>query len=100
LKKFILIYGCGSATANRFYELGYRSIQEIRDNRSVLSEKAGISFDRIKYGIAYYADLSERVTTDEANRIFETIKRIVLDVNDEFIVTLVGGFRRLAFCQS
>jgi hypothetical protein len=75
--------------------MGFTNIESIRDGHSNLLDKADIGLDRLKYGITYYEDLAEPVTSDEAHQIFEMIKKHVLNINQDFIVSLVGGFRRL-----
>ena len=36
LQLFTGVYGCGSSTAHRWYDLGHRTIQDIKDNAELL----------------------------------------------------------------
>ena len=87
VKQFNSIYCCGSNLSSRFYELGLRSVQSIR-------EASHLKNDRIKYGLAYFDDLNTPVTLSECKLIYDTIRSIILDVDHESLVDLVGGFSR------
>ncbi len=55
---FTSIYGCGSVSANRMYESGFRTIESLRSNHENLSKKLHTDLVRLKYGLTYYDDLS------------------------------------------
>ena len=80
--------------SNRLYELGVKNIADLREQ--YLSKQLQTDFDRLKYGLTYFEDLTfKRIDRDECNYIFDLIKTIVLEnVSKECTFELVGGFKR------
>jgi uncharacterized lipoprotein YehR (DUF1307 family) len=76
--------------------LGFRTLEDLRKNHDKLSKKVQNDLERLKYGLTYYDDLtSKRITIDECNFIFSTIKELILEnVNKDCIIELMGGFKR------
>ena len=52
-------------------------------------------YERFKFGLAYFEDLNTPLLYNEALSIFEIIKKIILDIDKNCVVDIVGGFRRL-----
>lgn len=77
--------------------MGFRTIQELRCQHKILSKRVQSDFERFKYGLAYYEDLTEeKIAREEANFIFEKLKSLILEnVGNECLTELMGGFRRL-----
>lgn len=93
MEMFNLLFGCGPTIANRLYENGYRSIDELRrDINDVL--KYDHDYERFKYGLTYYEDLVMPIMANEASDIFNLIKNLILKIDNKCIVDMVGGFRR------
>lgn len=76
--------------------MGYIDIQNLRENCEELNKKIHGDFERFKYGLTYYDDLTNnKISKDEAFCIFETIKNLILeDVDSNCQIELMGGFRR------
>ena len=80
--------------SSRLYELGVKNIADLREK--YLSKQLETDFDRLKYGLTYFEDLTvKRIDRDECNYIFDLIKTLVLEnVSKECTFELVGGFKR------
>lgn len=78
------------------YELGFRTLDDLRKNHDNLSKKVQNDLERLKYGLTYYDDLTiKKITIDECDFIFSTIKNLILEhVSSECIIELMGGFKR------
>lgn len=85
---FTTIYGCGTATADRWYKLGLRTITDIRQSREINLT------DTQRLGLQYYDHLSKPVSREET----EVIRDYVLSQAEVCCpgttVEAVGGYRR------
>lgn len=88
MELFTSVYGCGPATADKWYKKGFRTIDEIKTSETLeLTELQ-------KLGLLYYEDLSKSIPRDEVEIIIEIIKKEVRECCPEAEVEAVGGYRR------
>ncbi|XP_078370112.1 DNA-directed DNA/RNA polymerase mu-like [Oculina patagonica] len=87
---FSSVYGCGPATARKWYEKGYRSmadvIQAVSDGMKLTEQQT--------MGLKYHSDLVQPVPREEAIKIKEIVVRELDTVQQNCAVELVGGYRR------
>ncbi|KAJ7327348.1 hypothetical protein OS493_027038 [Desmophyllum pertusum] len=87
---FSSIYGCGPATARKWYEKGYRSmadvIQAVSDGMKLTEQQA--------MGLKCYSDLVQPVPREEAINIKDIVVKELNTVQPNCTVELVGGYRR------
>eukprot|EP00058_Branchiostoma_floridae_P018299 XP_002603788.1 hypothetical protein BRAFLDRAFT_59678 [Branchiostoma floridae] len=88
MQLFTGIFGVGSATARKWYERGFRTLDDIR-NDSTLSLKKDQTI-----GLELYQDLNTPVTLAEADIIQEMVRAEVQKLLPGATVVLTGGFRR------
>lgn len=82
------MYGCGSATADKWYQKGLRSIQDVKSCKEIPLT------DVQKLGLSYYKHLSVPVSRVETD-IIVTYVQSQLDVCVPGTkVEAVGGYRR------
>lgn len=90
MELFSSIYGCGPATARKWYEKGYRSIadvlQAVSDGMKLTEQQA--------MGFKYHSDLVKPVPKEEAFHIKDIVIKELSKVQPNCIVELVGGYRR------
>jgi DNA polymerase lambda len=89
LQLFMSISGIGSVHANKFYNLGFRNITDLRNNQHHLNSKQ-------KIGIKYHEDLSKRIPREECERIFKKINECLFKVfpSEELETLLLGSYIR------
>ncbi|XP_065199405.1 DNA-directed DNA/RNA polymerase mu-like [Sycon ciliatum] len=87
LKTFSSVYGCGPASAAKWYGAGARTIKDIRDDCASLS-------DRQKVGLEYHDYLQVPVAQEEAEALRSLIEEEVQSLSTGMTATLAGGFRR------
>lgn len=90
LTLFSDIYGVNMKTANRFYDLGYRTLEDL--------EKSNILNENQKIGLKYYNDLKERIPRDEIDQFYDIVKDIIDDLDEDIIWEITGSYRRM--CES
>ncbi|XP_066277182.1 DNA-directed DNA/RNA polymerase mu-like isoform X2 [Branchiostoma lanceolatum] len=88
MQLFTGIFGVGATTARKWYETGFRTLGDIR-NDSTLSLKK----DQ-KIGLDLYKDLNTPVTLAEADIIQDLVNSEVQKLQPGATVVLTGGFRR------
>ncbi|XP_073452174.1 DNA nucleotidylexotransferase [Aquarana catesbeiana] len=87
-KIFTSIFGVGLKTAEKWYRMGYRTLEDIRSNKS-------LTFTSMqKHGLLYYEDIAGYVTKTEADAAERLIRTIIWGFVSDAIVTVTGGFRR------
>ncbi len=67
------ISGIGTVHANKFYNLGFRTLADLRNNQHVLNWKQ-------KIGIKYHEDLCNRIPREECEKIFRKINECLFKV--------------------
>ncbi|MEE6485749.1 hypothetical protein FKM82_014386, partial [Ascaphus truei] len=87
-KLFTSVFGVGLKTSEKWYRMGFRTLEEIRDREDLRLTKMQ------KCGLRYYEDIASYVSKTEADAIDYLVKDIVWKFVPDAIVTLTGGFRR------
>ncbi|KDQ11196.1 hypothetical protein BOTBODRAFT_461341 [Botryobasidium botryosum FD-172 SS1] len=88
-KLFSAIYGVGPRLAWQWYQLGLRTLQDVREG------KAGVKLTPAqRIGLEHYDDLQLRMPREEAGVIFGRIKEIALAIDPELDLQLMGSYRR------
>ncbi|XP_064382969.1 DNA-directed DNA/RNA polymerase mu-like isoform X2 [Halichondria panicea] len=88
MELFTSVYGCGSVTANKWYQKGLRSINDIQTSKELQLTKTQ------KLGLVYYEHLSVPVTREETEMITGYVQRLVDVCASGTSVEAVGGYRR------
>ncbi|XP_073252923.1 DNA-directed DNA/RNA polymerase mu-like [Porites lutea] len=87
---FSSIYGCGPATARKWYEKGHRNMFDI-----IQAVKNGMKLtEQQTMGLKYYDDLIQPVPREEAIGIKNIVARELNSIQPNCTVELVGGYRR------
>ncbi|XP_055480015.1 DNA-directed DNA/RNA polymerase mu isoform X2 [Psammomys obesus] len=87
MKLFTQVFGVGVKTADRWYQEGLRTLDELREQPQRLTQQQ-------KAGLQYYQDLSTPVGRAEAEALQRLVEAAVRQTLPEATVTLTGGFRR------
>ncbi|KAM5141550.1 DNA nucleotidylexotransferase [Mantella aurantiaca] len=87
-KIFTSIFGVGIKTAEKWYRMGYRTLEDITSSKVLKFTKMQ------KHGLLYYEDIASYVTKVEADAAKHLIKTIIWGFVSDAIVTVTGGFRR------
>uniref|UniRef100_A0A8C0XTV5 DNA nucleotidylexotransferase n=1 Tax=Castor canadensis TaxID=51338 RepID=A0A8C0XTV5_CASCN len=87
-KLFTSVFGVGLKTSERWFRMGFRTLNKIRSDKS-------LKFTRMqKAGFLYYEDLVSCVTRAEAEAVSMLVKEAVWAFLPNALVTITGGFRR------
>ncbi|XP_053306033.1 DNA nucleotidylexotransferase [Spea bombifrons] len=87
-KLFTSVFGVGLKTAEKWYRMGFRTLEEIKNNQDIKLTKMQ------KFGFLYYDDIVSLVSKTEAYAVDKLVKDIVWKLVPDAVVTLTGGFRR------
>ncbi|KAM4702841.1 DNA nucleotidylexotransferase [Rhinophrynus dorsalis] len=87
-KLFTSVFGVGVKTSEKWYRMGFRTLEEIRKEHDLKLTKMQ------RCGLLYYEDIASNVSKMEADAIHHIVKEIVWHFVPDAIVTLTGGFRR------
>ncbi|KAK7834421.1 hypothetical protein U0070_017607 [Myodes glareolus] len=87
MKLFTQVFGVGVKTANRWYQEGLRTLDELREQPQKLTKQQ-------KAGLQYYQDLSTPVGRADAEALQQLVEAAVSQTLPGATVTLTGGFRR------
>nr|CCD30537.1 DNA polymerase mu [Pleurodeles waltl] len=87
LKVFSGIFGVGKKTADRWYQEGLRTLDDLRKKEKKLNRQQ-------EAGLQHYTDLNSPVTRLEADKIQHVVQDAVLRFLPGAIITLTGGFQR------
>ncbi|XP_052590390.1 DNA-directed DNA/RNA polymerase mu isoform X3 [Peromyscus californicus insignis] len=87
MKLFTQVFGVGVKTANRWYQEGLRTLDELREQPQRLTHQQ-------KAGLQYYEDLSTPVGRADAEALQQLVAAAVRQTLPGATVTLTGGFRR------
>ncbi|RMX56555.1 hypothetical protein pdam_00007227 [Pocillopora damicornis] len=90
MEVFSSIYGCGPATARKWYEKGYRSIADVHH---AVSDGMKLT-EQQTMGFKYHSDLVKPVPKEEAINIKDIVIKELSKIQPNCIVELVGGYRR------
>ena len=86
---FLRIWGVGLSVAHKLYRKGLRTIEDVRENESMLNHQQQI-------GLKYYEDLLVKIPRDEVTEIFEYIKTCLKEIypGDIIEAEVCGSYRR------
>ncbi|XP_069756600.1 DNA nucleotidylexotransferase-like isoform X2 [Narcine bancroftii] len=87
-KLFTSVFGVGVKTADKWYGLGFRTIEEVKTTEDITFTKMQ------RAGFLYYEDIIQSVSRAEAEAVGQMIQDIVHEYTPHAKVTLTGGFRR------
>ncbi|XP_002731933.1 DNA nucleotidylexotransferase-like [Saccoglossus kowalevskii] len=88
IQLFVGIYGCGPATARKWYNMGYRTLEDIKKSTTI-----HLTADQ-RNGIRFYDDLQTPVIRREAEAIRNFIIEEIKEISNDFTVVITGGFIR------
>ena len=80
LEIFMKIHGVGKVTANKWYEMGYRKIQDLNDVKMNKSQKIGYK---------YYEEFQERIPRKEIDKFQQILEK---KLEHDFMIC--GSYRR------
>ncbi|KAI8379149.1 uncharacterized protein BYT42DRAFT_567744 [Radiomyces spectabilis] len=86
LRLFNKVFGVGAATAKIWWDMGYRTLQEVLDNAKLTSI--------VRLGIQLLPDLIQKMSREDVEELVALIDREVAALNVEGFVKPVGGYRR------
>jgi len=92
LKRFVGIWGAGPIQATKWYNFGYRTLDQLRSPPPELPNP-GLT-DQQELGLKYYDDLVQRIPRDEVTKAFEILKRAIHTVDKDLRVEIGGSYRR------
>ena len=84
IEKFTSIEGVGPAAATKFYEEGYRTIEELKSRKRLTKAQ--------KVGIEWYSDLQEEIPRNVMNQIKNKINSVFKEYPIKWQIT--GSYRR------
>lgn len=84
---FTGIYGVGDSIATRWYNMGWRSLGDVRAHESELTHDQRI-------GLKYYTDINSKIKRDEMIKINDAVSKAIKDLDPGYEVYLGGSFRR------
>ena len=83
---FTKIWGVGPSTADMLYYQGYRSIDDLRSCDTLTNQQ--------KIGLKHFEDLNQRMTRDEATKIYLFVKQRAQILRNNVEVIACGSYRR------
>ncbi|GAN06532.1 DNA polymerase beta [Mucor ambiguus] len=83
---FNKVFGVGATTARIWWELGYKTLQEVLDNAKLSTT--------IKLGIELLPDFDQMMSQQDVKEIIDIVTKEVVSINSECFVVPVGGYRR------
>ncbi|KAF7728248.1 hypothetical protein EC973_006529 [Apophysomyces ossiformis] len=86
LRLFNRVFGVGPSTAKIWWDIGYRTLQEVLD-------KAQLSA-AVRLGIELLPDLIQPMNRKDVEELVDIIRREVVGLDEQGFVTPVGGYRR------
>ncbi|KAI8092911.1 uncharacterized protein BX664DRAFT_328480 [Halteromyces radiatus] len=86
LKLFNKCFGVGPSTARAWWDMGYRSLQQVLDQASLTST--------VRLGIQLLPDFIIPMTRDDVEELIDIIETQVMLVDDQLLIIPVGGYRR------
>jgi DNA polymerase beta len=88
---FKTITGVGDRKADEWYELGYRTIEDIY----LGYEEGKIELTHhIKMGLKYYQDLLLRIPRDEIDKMKKKIQKSISKIDKKIVFEICGSYRR------
>ncbi|KAM4034385.1 DNA nucleotidylexotransferase [Anomaloglossus baeobatrachus] len=87
-KVFTSIFGVGLKTAEKWYRMGLRTLEDIKNKMDLKLTSMQ------KHGLLYYEDILSYVSRMEADAVAHLVRTIVCEFVPDAVVTVTGGFRR------
>ncbi|KAI5480538.1 DNA polymerase lambda subunit [Pseudohyphozyma bogoriensis] len=84
IRLFCGIYGVGKETAKHFWDIGCRSLEDVRTNTHKPLTEAQ------KLGLKYYDDLDKRIPREEVTKLYQYAKKL----DSKLQVHCMGSYRR------
>lgn len=90
LKEFCTIWGVGTATADKLYKLGYRTIADLR------ARPADILNPSQLIGLEFYEDFAEKMAREEVKEICDYVEKVAREKAGSRVLNVVpcGSYRR------
>lgn len=86
LKLFIEVWGAGSVTADQWYSLGYRTLEDLRTKATLTNQQ--------KIGLKHYDDIKDRMPREEVTEIVKIVEREAKSMYPKLEVQACGSYRR------
>ncbi|GAA5838399.1 hypothetical protein JCM11251_004925 [Rhodosporidiobolus azoricus] len=83
------VYGIGKVLCQELYNMGARSIDDLRND----PDKYGLHWDQ-RIGLEYYDDLLERIPRSEMDELFAIVKAEAYKVDPKIECFCMGSYRR------
>lgn len=91
LNELTSVTGIGDANAKKFYDVGIRSIQDLRDK----SQAGQIKLTHhMQVGLKYHEDFQLKIPFKEIAELGETLRKCVATIDPDLIVEICGSHRR------
>ena len=87
LNLFKGIYGVGDSIALKWYQMGWRTLEDVNNHNEDLSHDQ-------KIGLKYYKEINSKIGREEMIQLEKFVSTAVTNVDHGFVVYLVGSFRR------
>ena len=90
LNLFMNIWGVGLSTAQKFYMMGFRTLDDLRKHPEVLNEHQAL-------GLKYYEDLQQRIPRAEVEQIINKVQQRVDELSERkgtYEMIACGSYRR------
>uniref|UniRef100_A0A8C8R8B6 DNA nucleotidylexotransferase n=1 Tax=Pelusios castaneus TaxID=367368 RepID=A0A8C8R8B6_9SAUR len=87
-KLFISVFGVGLKTSEKWYRMGFRTLEEVRADKTLKLSRMQ------KPGFLHYEDLVSCVSKGEADAVSLIVNNTVRTFLPDALVTITGGFRR------
>lgn len=86
LECFCNVWGAGPTTAENWYLLGYRTLEDLKCKAKLNKQQ--------EIGLKFYNDFMERITREEVERIGSVVTEELKSVPGNCWAQLVGSYRR------
>ncbi|KAG1458045.1 hypothetical protein G6F46_006885 [Rhizopus delemar] len=83
---FSKVYGVGPVTAKIWWDVGYRTLQEVFDNAQLTST--------VRLGIQLFPHFHQKMNRSDAEEMISIIQDQVSQLDHKIYITPVGGYRR------
>lgn len=88
MELFSKIHGVGAHTAKDWFDIGLRSIEDLRSKPDDFFTHSQL------IGLKYYEEFLEKIPREEVHKIFSHVKDVGVTIDPELRFELVGSYRR------
>ncbi|XP_017880225.1 DNA polymerase beta-like [Ceratina calcarata] len=81
------VSGIGPAKAKELVDAGIKTLEQLKEPRAKLNHHQ-------KIGLKYFDDFEKRIPRKEIQEIERVMKNAIQDLDEEYIVTICGSYRR------